>query len=64
MWLKTDLNNERSQKAIERIGARREGVIRNERIVWSGRVRDAVYYSLIDRDWTETKNHLERLLAR
>ena len=64
VWLKTDLNNERSQKAIERIGARREGVIRNERIVWSGRVRDAVYYSLIDRDWTETKNHLERLLAR
>jgi RimJ/RimL family protein N-acetyltransferase len=64
VWLKTDLGNEPSQRAIERIGAKREGVIRNERVVAGGRVRDAVYYSIIDRDWTETKEHLQRLLDR
>ena len=64
VWLKTDLGNERSQRAIARIGATREGVIRNERVLSDGRVRDAVYYSFIDRDWPETKRHLERLLSR
>lgn len=64
VWLKTDERNERSQRAIERIGATLEGKIRNERIVKDGRVRDARYYSFIDRDWPATKAHLERLLAR
>lgn len=64
VWLKTDVLNERSQRAIERIGAELEGTIRNERIVTGGRVRDARYYSFIDRDWPEAKTRLERLLAR
>jgi RimJ/RimL family protein N-acetyltransferase len=64
VWLKTDVLNERSQRAIERIGGMLEGTIRNERIVTGGRVRDARYYSFIDREWPEKKRHLEGLLAR
>jgi RimJ/RimL family protein N-acetyltransferase len=64
VWLKTDELNEPSQRAIERIGATLEGKIRNERIVQSGRVRDARYYSFIDREWPQKKAHLEALLAR
>lgn len=63
VWLKTDVLNERSQRAIERIGARLEGTIRNERIV-RGRARDARYYSVIDRDWPAVRRHLEDLLGR
>ncbi len=64
VWLKTDVLNERSQRAIERIGGTLEGTIRNERIVRDGRVRDARYYSFIDREWPEKKRHLEALLDR
>ncbi|TAK35021.1 MAG: GNAT family N-acetyltransferase, partial [Lysobacteraceae bacterium] len=62
VWLKTDALNERSQRAIERIGGTLEATIRNERIVRDGRVRDARYYSFIDREWPEKKAHLESLL--
>lgn len=64
VWLKTDALNERSQRAIERIGATLEGTIRNERIVRDGRVRDARYYSFIDRDWPDARRRLEGLLGR
>jgi N-acetyltransferase len=49
--LKTDLLNERSQRAIERLGARREGVLRKHMIVQGGRFRDTVYYSILDEEW-------------
>lgn len=63
VWLKTHAKNERSQRAIERIGAKREGLIRNERIrPWDGQVRDAVYYSIVDREWPETRERLLSLL--
>jgi RimJ/RimL family protein N-acetyltransferase len=61
--LKTDLRNERSQRAIERIGARREGVLRNHMILPDGAVRDSVYYSILDREWPEVKARLEQFLA-
>jgi RimJ/RimL family protein N-acetyltransferase len=64
VWLKTDVINERSQRAIERLGAVLEGVIRNERLLPNGRIRDAKYYSIIDRDWPQVRARLERLLAR
>ena len=59
---KTDLRNERSQRAIERIGAKREGVLRNHMILPDGRLRDSVFYSIIDRDWPEVKTQLEEKL--
>jgi RimJ/RimL family protein N-acetyltransferase len=64
VWLKTDAINVRSQAAIERIGATHEGTIRNERFMPTGRLRDAKYYSIIDREWPEVKERLETLLAR
>ncbi|MBV9851367.1 MAG: GNAT family N-acetyltransferase [Armatimonadetes bacterium] len=62
--LKTDARNERSQRAMERIGAIREGVLRRHRILPDGFVRDSVYYSVIVEEWPQAKAHLERLLDR
>ena len=62
--LKTDLRNERSQKAIERIGAVKEGVLRNHMILPDGRYRDSVYYSILDTEWPEVKKRLEEMMNR
>jgi RimJ/RimL family protein N-acetyltransferase len=62
--LKTDARNARSQRAIERIGAVREGVLRRHRICWDGSVRDSVYYGIIDAEWPAVKARLVGLLAR
>ena len=62
--LKTDHRNERSQRAIERIGAIRDGVLRNHRIAWDGANRHSVYYSIIDTEWPAVKERLEGMLAR
>lgn len=62
--LKTDSRNERSQKAIERIGGRREGTLRSHMVLYSGYVRDTVYFSILEREWPEVREKLERLLAR
>ncbi|MGE5602747.1 MAG: GNAT family N-acetyltransferase [Nitrososphaerales archaeon] len=62
--LKTDLNNVRSQVAIERIGAVKEGVLRNHMIRPDGTVRHSVIYSVIDSEWPEVKQHLEALMGR
>jgi len=61
--LKTDLRNERSQKAIERIGAVKEGVLRNHMILPDGRIRHSVYYSITDTEWPEVKARLEEMLT-
>jgi RimJ/RimL family protein N-acetyltransferase len=57
--LKTDLLNERSQRAIERLGAKREGVLRKHMIVQEGRFRDSVYYSIVDEEWPRIKGRME-----
>jgi RimJ/RimL family protein N-acetyltransferase len=61
--LKTDLRNERSQRAIERIGAVREGVLRNHMILPDGHVRSSVYYSLLASEWPAVKAKLEEKLG-
>lgn len=61
--LKTDLRNERSQQAIERLGAVKEGVLRNHLILPDGRIRHSVFYSILDTEWAGVKQRLERLLA-
>jgi RimJ/RimL family protein N-acetyltransferase len=60
--LKTDLRNERSQKAIERIGAKKEGVLRNHMILPDGRYRDSVFYSILDTEWPGVKKNLETMM--
>lgn len=62
--LKTDQRNERSQKAIERIGAVREGVLRNHMILPDGRYRHSVFYSILDTEWPQVKDRLEQMLER
>ena len=62
--LKTDLRNVRSQRAIERIGAKREGILRNHMILPSGQFRDSVFYSILDSEWPEVKKRLEANLTR
>jgi RimJ/RimL family protein N-acetyltransferase len=62
--LKTDLRNERSQKAIERIGAVKEGVLRNHMILPDGYFRHSVFYSILDIEWPEVKKRLEEMLNR
>jgi RimJ/RimL family protein N-acetyltransferase len=61
---KTDLRNVRSQRAIERLGAVKEGLLRNHMILPDGTIRDSVFYSIIDREWPAVKSHLEQLLSR
>lgn len=62
--LKTDARNLRSQRAIERIGGVREGVLRRHRICWDGSVRDTVYYGITDGEWPKVKARLTGMLGR
>jgi len=60
--LKTDSRNERSQKAIERIGAKKEGVLRNHMILPDGYIRDSVFYSVLDSEWLDVKKNLKAMM--
>ncbi|HZF10859.1 MAG TPA: GNAT family protein [Thermoanaerobaculia bacterium] len=60
--LKTDLNNLHSQRAIEKLGARREGVLRCYQRRANGTMRDTVMYSIIATEWPDLKNALEARL--
>ena len=62
--LKTDSRNERSQKAIERIGAVKEGILRNHMILPDGHYRHSVYYSVLDTEWPDVKRRLEEMMER
>jgi N-acetyltransferase len=62
--LKTDSRNERSQKAIERIGAVKEGVLRNHMILPDGYYRHSVFYSILDTEWPGVKKRLEEMMSR
>lgn len=61
---RTDARNERSRRAIERLGARFEGVRRAERPAEDGTVRDSAYYSVVAAEWPQVRAHLQRRLAR
>jgi N-acetyltransferase len=60
--LKTDSLNQRSRSAILRIGATEEGTLRQHMITWSGRLRDSVYFSILDSEWPRVKRDLEQKL--
>ena len=62
--LKTDSRNERSRRAILRLGAVEEGTWRNHRIAWDGMDRHSVYYSVIDAEWPDVKRRLEGFMRR
>jgi RimJ/RimL family protein N-acetyltransferase len=59
---KTDSLNERSRRAIGRLGAKEEGTLRKHMLTWNGRERDSVYFSILDNEWPEVKARLEAKL--
>lgn len=61
---KTDLRNERSQRALERIGAVKEGVLRDHMILPDGTIRSSVYYSILAREWPLVRQRLISLMNR
>jgi RimJ/RimL family protein N-acetyltransferase len=61
--IKTDIRNERSQAAIARLGAVREGVVRNQYIRRDGSLRDTVLYSVLPDEWPAVRAHLTARLA-
>ena len=60
---KTDLRNLRSQRALKRIGAIKEGILRNHIVTPEGTIRDSVYFSILDSEWPAVKINLERKLT-
>ncbi|HXD48593.1 MAG TPA: GNAT family protein [Gemmatimonadaceae bacterium] len=62
--LRTDNFNFASQRAIERLGAKKDGVLRHHRPRRDGTVRDSVMYSILAAEWRDVKRHLELRLAR
>lgn len=62
--LRTDNFNFRSQRAIEALGAKKDGVIRHHHRRRDGTVRDTVIYSILAGEWPDVKRHLELRLAR
>jgi RimJ/RimL family protein N-acetyltransferase len=60
--IKTGHENYRSQKAIERIGAVKEGILRNHMIRKEGIIRHTVLYSVIKEEWAKVKKHFEEHL--
>jgi N-acetyltransferase len=61
--LKTDALNQKSRNAVLRIGAKEEGTLRRHVLTWTGRVRDSVYFSILDSEWPDAKVKLETMLA-
>lgn len=64
---RVDTRNRRSQAAVAKLGAVREGVLRRDRLTWTGYIRDTVVFSILDREWPQVKPQLQarvdRLLA-
>jgi len=61
--LKTDALNDKSRNAILRIGAKEEGTLRRHVITWTGRIRDSVYFSILDLEWPEVRRKLEERMG-
>ena len=61
---KTDSLNEKSRRALAGIGATEEGILRRHMVMWSGRLRDSVYFSVIREEWPEVRARLTERLTR
>ncbi|MEH7075359.1 GNAT family N-acetyltransferase [Neobacillus drentensis] len=62
--LKTDSRNIKSQKAIARIGGVKEGVLRKDRVISDGYVRDTVFFSILSNEWINVNAHLKMMLQK
>ncbi|HOY05746.1 MAG TPA: GNAT family protein [Saprospiraceae bacterium] len=57
---RTDVRNTRSRRSLEKLGAQMEGIVRKERVLEDGSIRDAALYSILDTEWPEVKAALAR----
>jgi len=64
VWLQTDKRNEPSQAAIARLGATKEGELRNERVLSDGHLRTSVVFGITKEDWPRVRERLLGYLAR
>ena len=60
---KVDTRNARSQAAVAKLGAVREGVLRRDRLTWTGYIRDTVVFSILDHEWPQVKARLQARVA-
>jgi N-acetyltransferase len=60
---RVDTRNLRSQAAVAKLGAFREGVLRRDRLTWTGYLRDTVFFSILSSEWPAVKSRLEARLA-
>src|ERR1700733_672149 len=61
---KVDIRNERSQAAVAKLGAVKEGVLRRDTRTWTGHIRDTVVFSILDSEWPAVRLRLEQRLAK
>jgi RimJ/RimL family protein N-acetyltransferase len=61
--LMVDVRNQRSQAAVAKLGAVREGVMRRHKITWTGHVRDTVMFSITDQEWPAVRDGLDARLS-
>jgi N-acetyltransferase len=61
---KVDSRNERSQAAVAKLGAVREGILRRDMRTWTGHIRDTVVFSILDSEWPTVKLRLEQRLTK
>ena len=57
---KVDTRNQRSQAAMAKLGAVREGILRRDRLTWTGYIRDTVVFSILDHEWPRLKAQLRK----
>lgn len=60
---RVDTRNRRSQAAVTKLGAVREGILRRDRLTWTGYIRDTVFFSIIREEWPAVKLRLEERIA-
>jgi N-acetyltransferase len=60
---RVDTRNLRSQAAVAKLGAVREGILRHDRLTWNGYLRDTVFFSILASEWPGVKQHLEARVA-
>jgi N-acetyltransferase len=63
LQFRVDTRNLRSQAAVAKLGAFREGVLRRDRLTWTGYLRDTVFFSILSSEWPAVKSRLEARLA-
>jgi len=61
---KVDALNLRSRAAVTKLGAKQDGVLRSDRLTWTGRRRDTVIFSILPQEWPAIRDQLDARLAK